>query len=125
MIERYILRRDPLIAIVFLLDIRRLPSEEDIGLWIWLQHLEKDIVPVLTKADKLSSQQQKKQAFLIADALDIPHQGVVITSAKDHKGRDRLRDILRAYAWQATLRLRAEEQGALNEEVNASQEPEN
>jgi|GEM_PF-225499 len=101
MIDRYLNKREVLVACLFLLDIRRLPSEEDLELWEWLQHFEMDVIPVLTKADKLSSQQQQKQLHQIAEALDAPQQGLVVTSAKDHKGRDRLRTMLRAYGWQA------------------------
>ncbi|MCB9639200.1 MAG: YihA family ribosome biogenesis GTP-binding protein [Myxococcales bacterium] len=101
MIERYLTKREVLVACLFLLDIRRIPSEEDLELWDWLLHFEMDTIPILTKADKLSSQQQQKQVHLIAEALDMPHQGLLVTSAKDHKGRDRLRAMMRAYGWQA------------------------
>lgn len=117
MIDRYLNKREVLVACLFLLDIRRLPSEEDLELWEWLQHFEMDVIPVLTKADKLSSQQQQKQLHQIAEALDAPHQGLVVTSAKDHKGRDRLRTMLRAYGWQAWQAYATGVWGSLEEKM--------
>ncbi len=116
MIDRYLTKREVLVACLFLLDIRRMPSQEDLELWEWLQHFEMDVIPVLTKADKLSNQQQQKQLHLIAEALDAPHQALVLTSAKDHKGRDRLRVMLRAYGWQAWQAYAAGEGGAALED---------
>ncbi|MEM1008317.1 MAG: ribosome biogenesis GTP-binding protein YihA/YsxC [Myxococcota bacterium] len=100
MIERYLTGRTCLVACLFLLDIRRQPSEEDLQLWSWFEHIGLPFVPVLTKADKLSKSQQFQQTTKIAKALDMPHQGIVVTSAKNHQGKEQMREVMRTYCAQ-------------------------
>lgn len=99
MIERYLETRTSLVACFLLLDIRRIPSEDDLDMWYWLQHSERLTIPIATKSDKLSAQQRKNQLQHIADLLAIPTDGIVVASAKTHAGRDKLRSILTSLCW--------------------------
>jgi len=54
MIETYLRERQCLQLVVFILDIRREPSEEDLALKAWLDYYGRKTLFVLTKSDKLS-----------------------------------------------------------------------
>ncbi len=91
MIEEYLTQREPLTAIVFIVDIRRKPTELDLTLKEWLEELNKDYILVITKADKLSASERNKQvkqikaAFMGKNALDF-----TVYSSKNHTGRKEL-----------------------------------
>ncbi len=100
MIERYLKSRDVLVGTLLLLDIRRLPSEDDLALWEWLHAFDFTVIPVLTKCDKFSKQKQRNQMMRIAKILDVPLEAMVATSSKTHQGREQLRRLLSGLAWQ-------------------------
>ena len=91
MIEEYLTQRDPLIAIIFIVDIRRKPTNLDLTLKDWLQELNRDYILLITKADKLSTSERQKQvkiiktAFMGKNALDF-----AVYSSKNHMGRKEL-----------------------------------
>ena len=91
MLEEYLSQRDPLIAIIFIVDIRRKPTELDLTLKEWLEELDRDYILLITKADKLSAAERQKQvkiikaAFMGENALDF-----IIYSSKNHTGRKEL-----------------------------------
>ena len=91
MIEEYLKRREPLTAIVFIVDVRRNPTELDLTLKEWLEELDRDYILVVTKADKLSASERSKQvkkikaAFMGKNALDF-----TIYSSLKHTGRKEL-----------------------------------
>lgn len=91
MLEEYLSQRDPLIAVVFIVDIRRKPTELDLTLKEWLEELGRDYILVVTKADKLSASERQKQtkiikaAFMGENALDF-----IVYSSKNHTGRKEL-----------------------------------
>ena len=91
MLEEYLSQRNPLIAIIFIVDIRRKPTELDLTLKEWLEELDRDYILLITKADKLSNAERQKQvkiikaAFMGENALDF-----IIYSSKNHTGRKEL-----------------------------------
>lgn len=99
MIEEYLIEREPLIAIVFIVDIRRKPTELDLTLKEWLEELDRDYILLITKADKLSSSERQKQvkiikaAFMGKNALDF-----MAYSSKNHTGRKELWGLLEKLA---------------------------
>jgi GTP-binding protein len=90
MIETYLSTRPGLTAVVLLMDIRRTPREEEFRLFDWLAHYAISVIPVLTKADKLSKTKQKKQLQAIARTLDIDEQELILFSAKSRLGKEAL-----------------------------------
>jgi GTP-binding protein len=90
MIETYLSTRTGLTAVVLLMDIRRTPKEEEFRLFDWLAHYTIAVVPVLTKADKLSKTKQQKQLQAITRILDIPEQELILFSAKSRLGKEAL-----------------------------------
>ena len=69
MVETYLLGRPTLKGVVLILDIRRDPGSDDLGLLDWLQHHNIPVLLVLTKADKLSRQKALSRAAIISKAL--------------------------------------------------------
>jgi len=99
MVETYLIRRPTLKAVVVILDIRRDPASGDIDLIQWLRHYNIHPIMVLTKADKLSRQQAKKRAGLIAGQLaGISPDGSVVFSAKTRQGKDEIWERMREAA---------------------------
>jgi GTP-binding protein len=88
MIEKYLSSRENLKAVVLILDIRRTPNEEDAQLLNWLARREIAAILVVTKTDKLSKTSQAKQLRIIAEALEINADELVLFSAKSRQGRD-------------------------------------
>jgi GTP-binding protein len=91
MIEEYLTQRKPLIAIIFIVDIRRKPTELDLTLKEWLEELKRNYILVITKADKISASERSKQikeikaAFMGKNAL-----GFSVYSSLKHTGRKEL-----------------------------------
>lgn len=99
MIEGYLTGRPNLVACFLLLDIRRIPSEDDLDMWNWLLHFDRLTVPVATKVDKLSKQKRRNQIQRIANVLDVPAEAIVLSSSKTHAGRDKLRQFMSSLLW--------------------------
>ena len=91
MIEEYLIHRQPLMAIVFLVDIRRKPTKLDLTLKEWLEELDRDYILVITKSDKLSGTERSKQNKIIKSAfMGKNFLGTVTYSSKNHLGRKEL-----------------------------------
>ena len=68
-VERYLEDREQLKLILFLLDLRRTPNEDDFAFFKWAQHYQKDMLVIITKADKLKKNERKKQVEHILSKL--------------------------------------------------------
>jgi GTP-binding protein len=91
MIEEYLINREPLMAIVFIVDIRRKPTELDITLKEWLEDLDRNYFLVITKSDKLSGVERSKQTKIIKSAFMGENALAAVTySSKNHLGRKEL-----------------------------------
>lgn len=97
MVESYLTTRVNLRGMVWLLDIRREVSKEDLQLWDWLQAKQVEVIIVVTKADKLSKNKRNKQAASIARSLGREAQELIQFSATSGEGTDEI--------WQALLRI--------------------
>ena len=102
MIETYLTSREALIGCLLLFDIRRIPNDDDLDLWVWLRHFGFTVIPVITKSDKLSAQKGRNQLKRIANVLEVPLEALVVTSSKTHKGRDKLRKLMSGLCWDFT-----------------------
>ena len=88
MVEAYLSKRDSLRTVVLLIDIRRTPKVEELNFADWLKLYGVIMIPVLTKIDKLSKTDQKKQRRRAADILGLPAESLILFSAKTRQGRD-------------------------------------
>jgi GTP-binding protein len=66
MIRNYLSGRANLKAVVWLLDARREPSDEDLQFLDWLEEAERPTIPVVTKVDKLSRNELARQLAAIS-----------------------------------------------------------
>jgi GTP-binding protein len=95
MVENYLATRVNLRGMVWLLDIRREASKEDLTLWDWLQAQQVTVIIVITKADKLSKNKRNKQAAAIAKSLGMKAHELIQFSAISGEGRDEIWQALR------------------------------
>jgi len=94
MIETYLSGRRSLKGVVVIMDIRRVPREEEHNLIAWLEHYSIARILVLTKADKLSKNKQDKQRAVVARSLDVDSSELIMFSAKSRKGREDVWDAI-------------------------------
>ena len=88
MIEAYLRERLSLALVVFILDIRRDPSEDDLSLRNWLEHYRIPYFYILTKADKLSNNQAVVHRRAIERSLQVSaEKKPILFSAKTQKGK--------------------------------------
>jgi len=66
MIRGYLAGRANLKAVIWLLDARREPSDEDLHFLDWLEEAERPTIPVDTKVDKLSRNELARQLATIS-----------------------------------------------------------
>ena len=94
MIETYLSSRRTLKGVVVIMDIRRIPRQEEHELIEWLKYFSIDGILVLTKTDKLSKSKRLKQHNAIAEALTIDPDKLILFSAKSRQGRDAVWDAI-------------------------------
>jgi GTP-binding protein len=93
LVLHYLEARQNLAAVVFLQDGRRLPGEEELFLWEFLQARGRTVLPVLTKADKLKQGERARQLKAVAQVLaplGVSAGDFLWFSALTHEGRGNL-----------------------------------
>lgn len=88
MIEAFLIERDTNRLFLFLLDIRHLPSTEDIKMAQWLSG--KPTVIVFTKTDKIKEREKEAQTRAILAALGCSRANHVHYSIHEGEGREQL-----------------------------------
>jgi GTP-binding protein len=86
MIRDYLAGRANLRAVVWLLDVRREPSDEDLRFLDWLEETERPTIPVITKVDKFSRNQLARQLTAIARATGLERELLTPFSAVTREG---------------------------------------
>jgi len=90
MVQTYLQERTSLQLILLLLDIRRLPNDDDKRLVEWIIAYEKAMILVLTKTDKVSSNVQSANTKKILQSLGLENVHYVHYSTKKDLGRSQL-----------------------------------
>ncbi|WP_373501767.1 ribosome biogenesis GTP-binding protein YihA/YsxC [Desulfococcus sp.] len=90
MIETYLSGRETLAGVVLILDIRRVPRQEEFDFIAWLKRFGIERILVLTKTDKLSTTRQRNQRGAIAAALGVDADRLILFSAQTRKGREQV-----------------------------------
>lgn len=102
LIEQYLATRDPLRALLVLVDVRRGIEPDDVELVRWMLDAAEQrpiaIEVVGTKIDKLPKSKQKPALHAIADALGLERRHVHGTSASTRQGLEPLMDHLKSLA---------------------------
>ncbi len=88
MIETYLSARKTLQGVVFIMDIRRIPAQEELNFVEWLDQFGLPGILILTKMDKLSKTKQAKQRNSIAETLAVKKDDLILFSAKSRQGKD-------------------------------------
>ena len=86
MLELYLTRREPLRALLILMDIRRTPGEWERNLVTLGSAYGWGIIPIVTKADKLSRSQQKPAIQKIAKTIGLNAKQVIPCSSLNGNG---------------------------------------
>jgi GTP-binding protein len=91
MIEDYLLKREALLAVIFIIDMRRNPSPLDLDLKTWLETHGIEYLLVATKVDKLSQSEATKQVNKLNGAYFNEGEGkLLVYSSKSGRGRKEL-----------------------------------
>ena len=90
MIENYVSSRKTLKGMVVVSDIRREPADEETTLGEWLSAFAMPSIWVLSKADKVSRNDQCKQQAVFSTALSVDSKDVIVFSSKTGQGMDAL-----------------------------------
>ncbi len=91
MIEDYLLKRETLLAVIFIIDMRRNPSPLDLDLKTWLEIHGIEYLLVATKMDKLSQSEATKQVKKLNVAyFNEGKDKLLVYSSKSGRGRKEL-----------------------------------
>ena len=97
LITSYLLERETLACVVVIIDLRHELKNLDRELIDWLRFNDIELLPVYTKADKLSKNKQMKHAAALDAALTLRPADRVLFSAKSGLGCAELRNRLALY----------------------------
>lgn len=89
LIEHYLLTRDPLKGVIQIVDLRHPPSKDDVAMWEWLAHYDRNRLCLATKADKVPRTQRPAHLKQIAQDLQLS-EPPLLYSAEEGLGRDQL-----------------------------------
>ena len=91
MIERYLEESEGLRSVFLLIDVRRIPNEDDSMMYEWIVNAGFKPVIIVTKADKVKRSQIKKAMLEIKNALRITEDtDMFLFSAVNRTGRDEI-----------------------------------
>lgn len=85
MIENYLNYSKNLISCFLIIDSRHKPSEDDILMYKFLKHLEKQIVIIATKIDKISKNELQKNLALIKKTLNLETNDLVFCVSSEKR----------------------------------------
>ncbi len=94
LLERYLRERMPLAGVVWLLDVRRDPSPDDLSMGRVLHDRGVPTLVTITKGDKLPHGRRIAQTRAIMQAVRIPDDQCVVTSARSGSGIADLRSAI-------------------------------
>ena len=90
MMETYLSSRANLQCVVLILDIRRIPRDEDLQMLTWLRTFSVPPLLVVTKCDKVSKNERERQMGLIAKELGVSKSELIPFSALSREGLDEI-----------------------------------
>ena len=94
LITQYVETRPSLAGVVVIIDLRHELKSLDRDLIDWLRYLKKPFLPVYTKADKLSRNDQQKHAAILDAGLTLTPDDRIVFSSKTGQGLEQLRSKL-------------------------------
>ncbi|MCH4207089.1 MAG: ribosome biogenesis GTP-binding protein YihA/YsxC [Solobacterium sp.] len=88
LLEPYFEQRETLCGMVLVLDIRRVPNDDDLTMVNYARMVHLPVIAACVKSDKLSRSEQNKQLKLITQALNISSSSAVPCSSIKKEGLD-------------------------------------
>ena len=89
MIERYITDREPLRAVIQIVDLRHPPSRDDIAMYDFMKHFEIPCIIIATKADKIPKGKWDKHKKIVRTTLDMDKSDpLIVFSSETGLGKD-------------------------------------
>lgn len=96
MMEEYFQTREPLKAVVLLVDVRHSPTKDDQAMYEYLKHFQIPVIVIATKADKVPRGSWQKNLKVVRETLKmVPDDELVLFSSETGQGKDD--------AWKAIL----------------------
>ena len=95
MIDEYLSERKELKLAIQLLDIRRKPNQDDLGMINYFKHYNIPILYIITKSDKTNQKETSKGLKEITRFLNISKKDLIITSAEHKKGIEELKNSIK------------------------------
>ena len=90
LIEYYFAHRQNLALCVLLLDIRRIPNDDDMKMMEAMKSRNVPLIAVLTKSDKLSNNEKAKQIKIISEKIQIPKENLIVFSSMTGQGKEQV-----------------------------------
>jgi GTP-binding protein len=94
MVHGYLRGRSRLKAVVWLLDVRREPSKDDLQFLDFLEEAEIQTIPVVTKADKVSRNELVRRLDKISKATGLPVDVFVAFSVLNKQGIEEVWELI-------------------------------
>ena len=94
MVHGYLQGRESLRAVIWLLDVRRDPSPEDLEFLDWLEESEIPTIPVVTKVDKVSKNELGRNLAKIASATGLPKELLTPFSVQTRQGHSEVWELI-------------------------------
>lgn len=89
MIERYITGREPLKAVIQIVDLRHPPSRDDINMYDFMKHFDIPCIIIATKADKIPKGKWDKHKKIVRETLDMEKgDPLIVFSSETGLGKD-------------------------------------
>lgn len=89
MMEEYFQTREPLKAVVLLVDVRHSPTKDDQAMYDYLKHFQIPVIVIATKADKVPRNSWQKHLKIVRETLKMtPDDGLVLFSSETGQGKD-------------------------------------
>lgn len=97
LITGYLEKRESLVCVVVIIDVRHELKEYDRSLVEWLRYNNIEFLLVYTKADKLSGNKLHQNAASLDAALSVTPQHRILFSAKTGLGCEQIKSVLASY----------------------------
>ena len=94
MVHGYLQGRESLRAVIWLLDVRRDPSPEDLEFLDWLEESEIPTIPVVTKVDKVSKNELGRNLAKIASATGLAKELLTPFSVQTRQGHSEVWELI-------------------------------
>lgn len=83
MIEKYFTSREPLKAVVLIVDIRHNPTADDCMMYDFLKHYNIPVIVIATKADKIPKGKWDKHKKIVRETLQMDKQDPLIVFSSE------------------------------------------